>query len=123
MPNATSSTAILTPRQIYYMQLIGDGLTKNQIAQVAGRSRVTVYRLLTQARERLGAETLPQAIAIAALLGLIQVRSAVFTADGSILGYTLINPSSKSKPLPISSKRLRSRRHIVIRKDRKAINQ
>jgi DNA-binding CsgD family transcriptional regulator len=120
MNNSVSSSpvprSILTPGQIHYLQLVGDGLTQSQVALAAGRSRATVYRLLNQARERLGAETLPQAIAIAALLGLIHMHIAVWTADGKILGYTQLDLERVPNKLPVTaSKRIRARGRLKSR--------
>lgn len=63
-----------TPGQIRYLQMLASGLSQTQIVFVSGRTRSTIYRQLSEARRRLGAETLEQAISIATSLGLIKPR-------------------------------------------------
>lgn len=64
----------LSPRQTEILLLLVEGgMTQNQIARRLECSRITVAMHLRKIRERLGVETLYQAVAVAMSNGLVNV--------------------------------------------------
>ena len=86
MPLSPSATAtvrnmsagerpLLTAEQLEVLQALALGLrTSSAVARHMGVSPVTIRKRLERARERLGAESTYEAIAICAAIGLVEVR-------------------------------------------------
>lgn len=62
----------LTPRQTRIVRLYANGRTTVQIAAILGCGTDTVRRHTAEARARLGADTLPQLVALAGRLGVLR---------------------------------------------------
>ena len=67
----------LTSRQTEFLALIAQGMQRNQIAECCFCAPATVSKTLDNARGRLGAKTLPEAVAMAISSDLL-----VLGADG-----------------------------------------
>ena len=66
----------LTPRQVQFARALAQGHTAAEIALQYGISLRQVRRVIRQIKERLGADSLPQALAAAAALGLVNLEDA-----------------------------------------------
>lgn len=65
----------LTPRQQEVLQCLAEGLTNKQISQRLGMSARTLFNHQTSLKESLHVNTLAQAAALGAVLGLCQPKS------------------------------------------------
>lgn len=65
------STSVLTPRQVEFLALSARGMQRSEIAETCYVAPMTVRDTLEEARSRLGARTLPHAVAIAVALGVL----------------------------------------------------
>lgn len=73
----------LSPRQTEILMLLVErGMTQNQIALELACSRTTVKNHLTKIREKMGVETLYQAIAVATVRGLVNAQECGESGDG-----------------------------------------
>ena len=63
-PIGFSAKSRLTPFEIYVVQLMAAGLRRGEIARKLHRSPQTVSNLLTKAKDKLGARTVAEAIAL-----------------------------------------------------------
>ncbi|MCA9489953.1 MAG: response regulator transcription factor [Myxococcales bacterium] len=70
----TPADQALTPREVEVLALVADGLTGPQIAERTGLSRSTVNTHVEHAREKLGARTRTEAVAVAVRRGLLGPR-------------------------------------------------
>ena len=66
LPDArgTGSRLSLTAFENRILSLLAQGCDRHQIAQMVNRSPKTVSNVLTTARDKLGARTLPEAVAL-----------------------------------------------------------
>ena len=90
-----------TPRQIYYLQMLADGRSQSQAAYFSRRNIGTVKKMLGEARRRLGAKTIEQALVIATTMGLIEVLD---------IPGTPINPQLIHRDIRIYQSKKRNRR-------------
>lgn len=72
---ATGESAV-PPEELQVMRLVATGLKDHAIAQHLSVSIVTVRRRAQQFRERVGANTRSEAIAIAAARGWVEVKGS-----------------------------------------------